>query len=67
MYRNDGKSEGKFDLAVEEGEYRVCFRSGDRQEKFVSFDLVVTGDGKAKSSAASASTFISPENLCYNI
>ena len=52
-YRNDGKSEGKFDLNIdEEGEYRVCFRSGDRQEKFVSFDLMVSGDPLAKSAAA---------------
>ena len=58
MYRNDGKSEGKFDLTVdEEGEYRVCFRSGDRQEKFVSFDLVVSGDPQSKSAAASSSKF----------
>ncbi len=61
MYRNDGKSEGKFDLTIdEEGEYRVCFRSGDRQEKFVSFDLIVIGDPKAQTGAASASTIFSP-------
>jgi len=53
IYRNDNQREGKFDLITEEdGEYRVCFRSGDRQEKYVSFDLVV-GKNEDKGAATS--------------
>jgi len=51
IYKNEKNKEGKFDIQIEEdGEYRLCFRSTDRQEKYVSFDFHVSGkedQGKA--------------------
>lgn len=55
LYKNDNQREGKFDvLAEEEGEYRVCFRSGDRQEKFVSFEIHTVNKNEDKSAITSS-------------
>ena len=47
VYSSVNKREGKWNFnALENGEYRVCFRTQDAKQKFVSFNLHTDEDNK---------------------
>jgi len=47
VYSSVNKREGKWNFnALENGEYRVCFRTQDAKQKFVSFNLHTEEDNK---------------------